>query len=141
MNIAKKAPSMIRIELIVKGDKRNLVIKGSSFEEVMTEYKKHKDEIVAFVGERSTTTAAEKTTEVLVTRTGTIQGRISELIDAGFFQSPRSAKEVKEELKNRAYTYSFDHVSIGLIRLVRKRQLRRLTEERNEKTIYVYTNP
>jgi hypothetical protein len=136
---------MINIKLILKGTKGNLIILGDSFEEVEKEYQKNQKKIENLIGECKKTMVLKKplknTKEKPTASSNTIQDRILELVNEGFFDSPRTATEVKEALKNKTYVYSFDHVRIALIRTVRKRSLRRLIENRDGKSIYVYTNP
>jgi hypothetical protein len=129
---------MVKVELVIKGAKANLVIKGSTFAEVQQEYENNKKKIENLIGgPHVSKTVIEKAKPIPTS----IQGRIAALIDTGFFQSPKMAREVKAALKESGYTYDFERVSIGLMRLVRKKYLRRLTEEREGKDVYVYVNP
>lgn len=133
---------MNTIKLIVKGSKCNLVIKGDSFKEVLQEYESNREKIDELVG--SYTTESETSEQRKPTRASTgatIQDRITYLINDNYFKTPRTAKDVKEALKQSGFTYSIEHISIGLVRLVRKRALRRVAQEKDEKTVYVYTNP
>ena len=129
---------MISVELEIKGAKANLVIKGNSLAEVQKEYQDNKAQIESLIGEPHVSITTTEKTELSST---SVQGRITALFDAGFFQSPKMAKEVKTKLKEAGYTYDIQRVSIGLMRLVRKKYLRRLTEERDGKEVYVYVNP
>jgi hypothetical protein len=134
---------MVRIELTIKGSKGKLRIIGDNFQEVLDEYNEHKASIGHLVGKISTKEAytvssIESTTTLSKT---TLQGRIAALIKDDFFQSPKMASEVKLALKERGFAYDITRVSIALIRLVRKKYLRRLTESRDKKDIYVYVNP
>jgi hypothetical protein len=130
---------MIRIELVIKGAKANLVIKGSTFAEVQQEYEDNRKQIANLIGQPSTTKIIQDKKDLIST---SLQGRITTLLEAGYFESPRMAKEVKGKLKEAGYTYDFQRVSVGLMRLVRKKYLRRLTQQREDgKEVYVYVNP
>lgn len=133
---------MARIELTIEGSNGKLRIVGNNFQEVLDEYNEHKTSIDDLVGKVSTKVyvATHKQSTTPLSNT-TLQGRISTLIADDFFQSPKTAKEVKLALKERGFAYDFTRVSIALIRLVRKKYLRRLTESREKKDIYVYVNP
>lgn len=131
---------MIKIELVIKGAKGNVIIKGSSLDEVLTEYEANRRKIEGVLGEVSVTVSP--LTQVRPTLpASTLQGRITSLNRDGFFAKARTATEVKNKLKEKGYTYSIDRVRMALIRLVRKKQLRRLMERREEKQVYVYVNP
>ena len=72
---------------------------------------------------------------------GTLIQRVSELVAEGFFATPRSGLEVREELRNRGYHYSVEAVLMSLLHLVRRRELRRLMEAKEGKKHYFYVNP
>lgn len=129
---------MTEVKLIVKGAKADFEIKGSTFAEVQREYLDNRSQIHDLIGEPLVSTTAPPSKELIST---SVQGRITSLLDTGFFQSPKKATEVMTKLKETGYTYDIQRVSIGLMRLVRKRSLRRLTEERNGKEVYVYVVP
>lgn len=129
---------MLRIELVIKGTKGNVIIKGSTFEEVLAEYEMSKGKIERVLGN---ITVSKPTQKTIVLGAATIQGRITMLNEKGFFKSPKTARQVRNELRVLGYPYSLDRVSIGLIRLVRKRQLRRLMEKMEGTGVYVYVNP
>lgn len=64
--------------------------------------------------------------------------RILELRDRdNFFENPKTVKEVQLELKTHGFYYMTEHVAMALLRLVRKRELRRILEEK-KKFAYVY---
>jgi len=71
----------------------------------------------------------------------TLTQRISEFVAEGFFATPKSGSEVREELRNRGYHYSVEAVLMSLLNLVRKRELRRIVETREGKSQYSYVNP
>lgn len=60
----------------------------------------------------------------------TLNERILELRDEGFFKEPKVLSEIVAELRNRGYLYSSPHANIALMRLLRKRELRRVLETR-----------
>lgn len=130
---------MIEIELIIKGTKGNIVIKGSSFAEVLDEYEVNRDKIETILGEISVARPALKEKPSIAARS--LQGRILSLKKEGFFNTPQNAHQVRRALKDKGHSYSHDHVSVGLLRLVRKKQLRRLLEEKEGKDVYVYVIP
>lgn len=133
---------MNKIKLIVKGSKCNLVIIGNSFDEVVKEYESNRKKIDELIGRPQKEFEVGEHKKQFKTPSGSsIQDRVVSLINDDYFRTPRTAKEVKETLKERGFTYSFEHVSIGLVRLVRKRELRRVAQKKDEKTVYVYTNP
>jgi hypothetical protein len=72
---------------------------------------------------------------------GTLIQRISELIAEGFFATPRSGSEVRDELKNRGYHYSNEAVLMSMLHSVRRRDLRRIMETGEGKKQYSYVNP
>jgi hypothetical protein len=130
---------MVEVKLVLKGVKCNLIIKGNSFSEVLNEYERNKKEIDNTLGPVSAVQPISKTPKGVLS--DTLHGRISSLAQEGFFAVSRTANEVRDALKKKGYTYPIDHVSVGLIRLVRKQILRRLTEKRDGKEVYVYVNP
>jgi hypothetical protein len=129
---------LVKFELMLKGTKGNLVIRGNTFAEVIDAYECNRKKIETLLGERAIPIQELGKPRLVPTSS---QGRISAMIAEGFFQSPKTAREVKVALKEKGYTYDFQRVSISLMRLVRKKYLRRLTEERKGKEIYVYVNP
>lgn len=60
---------------------------------------------------------------------------ISNLIDGGFFKKPKDLAAVKVALEEVGHVYPVTTLSPVLLRLVRKRQLRRLKEKKK----WVYT--
>jgi len=71
----------------------------------------------------------------------TLNERILELRDEGFFKEPKSLGDVGAELRNRGYLYSVAHVNVALLRLLRKRGLRRVLEIKAKKKMFLYVNP
>lgn len=130
---------MIEIELIIKGAKGDIIIKGSNIDEVLNEYESNKDKIKEVLGEISVKRPIMKKKPPL--RPLSLAGRITALKDEGFFDKPKDTKEVRKALKDRGYPYTFQTVSIGLLRLVRKKELRRIVEEKEGKEVYVYVIP
>jgi hypothetical protein len=138
-NTYQRVPNMVEVKLVVKGIKGNVIIKGNSFAEVLKEYERNKKEIDKTLGATVVIQPVAKAAKGITA--DTLQGRISSLAQDGFFVTSKTANEVREALKERGYSYPIDHISIGLIRLVRKKSLRRLTEKREGKEVYVYVNP
>jgi hypothetical protein len=74
--------------------------------------------------------------EVKVEYTG-IAKRILELRDRDdFFKTPKTVKDVQLKLKANGFYYMPDRVAMALLRLVRKKELRRILE--GKKFAYVY---
>lgn len=67
-----------------------------------------------------------------------IYADIMELVNEGVFDNPQSLAEVAKELRIRARHYSYDHIGVALLRLVRKRILRRIPEKREGREIFTY---
>jgi hypothetical protein len=55
---------------------------------------------------------------------------IGSLIDGGFFKKPKDLSEVKHALEELGHVYPVTSLSPALLRLVRRRQLRRLKEKK-----------
>jgi hypothetical protein len=130
---------MVEVKLILKGARSNVIVKGNNFTEVLKEYIDNKQDIDEMLG--SVAAMQTETKKAPSISAGTIQGRISFLAREGFFEVSKSANEVKDRLRDKGYAYPIDRISIALIRLVRKRELRRLMEKRDGKEVYVYVNP
>jgi hypothetical protein len=60
---------------------------------------------------------------------------ISELIDGGFFKKPKGLGEIKSALEESGHFYPVTSLSPTVLRFVRKRQLRRIKE--NKRWLYV----
>lgn len=57
-------------------------------------------------------------------------GLISDLIDGGFFKKPKELSAIKLALEEQGHYYPITSLSPTLLRLVRKRQLRRIKEQK-----------
>jgi len=125
---------MVRIELVIKGTKADLIIEGENIDEIIDEYQKIDQRVRSILG----AIPQEKTVTEKKIPEGTLQGRILSLRNEGFFNTPKSAGMVRKELRTRGVHYSLDRVSIGLLRLVRKKELRRLAELVEGKEVYKY---
>ena len=55
---------------------------------------------------------------------------IADLIDGGFFKKPRELSAIKHALEEQGYHYPVTSLSPTALRLVRKRQLRRIKEKK-----------
>lgn len=70
-----------------------------------------------------------------------LKDKILTLKDEAFFEKPREAKGVKEELGVRGFSYNYEPVCVALLRLVKRGIFRRIKEVKGKKTIYKYCNP
>lgn len=61
---------------------------------------------------------------------------ISELIDGGFFKKPKGLGAIKIALEEQGHYYPVTSLSPALLRLVRKRQLRRIKDKKH----WLYVN-
>ena len=61
---------------------------------------------------------------------------ISEFIDGGFFKKPKELGAIKTALEEQGHYYPVTSLSPALLRLVRKRQLRRIKDKRR----WLYVN-
>ena len=57
-------------------------------------------------------------------------GLISELIDGGYFKKPKELGAIKLALEEQGHFYPVTTLSPALLRLVRKRQLRRIKDKK-----------
>jgi hypothetical protein len=57
-------------------------------------------------------------------------GLISELIDGGFFKKPKELGAIKLALQEQGHFYPVTTLSPALLRLVRKRELRRIKDQK-----------
>lgn len=55
---------------------------------------------------------------------------IADLIDGGFFKKPRELSAIKQALAEQGYHYPVTSLSPTALRLVRKRQLRRIRDKK-----------
>ena len=60
---------------------------------------------------------------------------VSEFVETGFFATPKELNTIRLALKDQGYFYPATTLSPTLLRLVRKRQLRRIKE--NKRWVYV----
>src|SRR5438445_13056944 len=63
-------------------------------------------------------------------------GLISDLIDGGFFKKPKELSGIKLAIEEQGHYYPITSLSPTLLRLVRKRQLRRIKEQKR----WIYGN-
>ncbi len=99
-------------------------------------------EVAALVKQIEGNTGPSKTSRAAVARSGkkrqskaTPINLLSTLIDGGFFRKPKDLAAVKVGLAEMGHHYPVTTLSPALLRLVRKRQLRRL----REKNRWLYT--
>jgi len=67
--------------------------------------------------------------------------RILALKEEGFFSEQRGIGEIRDELQTHGWMYDVTALSGPLMKLVRKRELRRLNVQDGNKTTYKYFNP
>jgi hypothetical protein len=65
----------------------------------------------------------------------TLSGLISELIDGGFFKKPKELGAIKLTLQEQGHFYPTTTLSPVMLRLVRKKELRRIKD--NKRWLYV----
>lgn len=65
----------------------------------------------------------------------TLAGLIAELIDGGFFKKPKELGSIKVALEEHGHFYPVTTLSPTMLRLVRRKQLRRIKE--NNRWLYV----
>lgn len=72
----------------------------------------------------------------------TATGRILVLKDEGFFKTPKSSGQIRDELKAHGWHYPATSLSGELMSLVRPpRKLRRHLDKVGNKKLWLYTNP
>lgn len=79
--------------------------------------------------ERKTSIPKEKTSEVRVSKISPVN-LIGSLIDGGFFKKPKDLSEAKHALEELGHVYPVTSLSPALLRLVRRRQLRRIKDKK-----------
>ena|SRR5580704_15690645 len=70
-----------------------------------------------------------------------LSDRISLIADDGFFSTPRSLAEIQQALSAHGWHYAQPNLSTPLVRLVRNRQLRRLSATEGNKCVWKYSLP
>ena len=70
-----------------------------------------------------------------------VGGRIMVLRQEGFFKSPKSLPEIREEMQAHGWHYPQATIGPALITLVQKRELRRQRVQDKKRTLWKYTNP
>jgi hypothetical protein len=91
--------------------------------------------------EGTPTSAQRRTPTVKSTSSLSTTDRLLLLRDEGFFVTPRTLAEVKEELQRHAWHYPITSLSGPIASLVSKREMRRVREREGKKSIWKYTNP
>lgn len=69
-----------------------------------------------------------------------LKEKIILLKDGGFFEKPKEVMEVKKELQLKGHSYDIKPVGTALLRLVKKGNLKRIIEMKEQKSIYKYCN-
>ncbi|MCI0352388.1 MAG: hypothetical protein L0Z53_23470 [Acidobacteriales bacterium] len=116
---------------ITRTDGTKIVVEGTA-EEVAR--------LVEQLGTRASTTSArsvgtKRATKVNERQKPTLIGHIGSLIDGGFFRKPKDLGSVKQALDELGHFYPVTTISPIMLRLVRRRQLRRI----KEKNRWLYT--
>jgi hypothetical protein len=62
-------------------------------------------------------------------------GVISELIESGFFKKPKELSAIKDALEERGHFYPTTTLSPTVLRLVKKKELRRIKENKRWKYV------
>lgn len=73
---------------------------------------------------------SKKTTDARINQRATPVNLISTLIDGGFFKKPKDLAAVRVALEELGHAYPVTTLSPALLRLVRKRQLRRIKDKK-----------
>ena len=87
--------------------------------------------LIAHFGTGSTSQKREKksTPRKSTAKSGPID-LISELIDGGFFKKPKELGAIKTALEEQGHYYPVTSLSPALLRLIRKKQLRRIKDKK-----------
>lgn len=111
--------------------KAHIVTKDGTKIEIEGEKSEVADLIARFRGEEKRTDAAFKIDGRKRTRSGaTPVSLISELIDGGYFKKPKELGAIKLALEEQGHFYPVTTLSPALLRLVRKKQLRRIKDKK-----------
>ena len=65
----------------------------------------------------------------------TPSGVIGELIESGFFKKPKELSAIKDALEERGHFYPVTTLSPTVLRLVKKKELRRIKEDKRWKYV------
>jgi hypothetical protein len=93
------------------------------------------EEIIAMTArfDGSTAVAAKRASKAPARTSGAKAGPVglvSELIDGGFFKKPKELSAIKTALEEQGHFYPITSLSGVLLRLVRKRDLRRIKDKK-----------
>ncbi|HTQ51046.1 MAG TPA: hypothetical protein VMJ12_10075 [Candidatus Acidoferrales bacterium] len=96
-------------------------------------------EVAALIANFDKGTIAPKPEKKIAARKSTAKpgpiDLVSELIDGGFFKKPKELGAIKTALEEHGHYYPVTTLSPAVLRLVRKRQLRRIKD--NKRWLYV----
>src|SRR5258708_7276524 len=91
-------------------------------------------EVAALIAHFGSGTTSLKNTKKLLPRKSTAKAGpvdlVSELIDGGFFKKPKELGAIKVALEEQGHFYPVTTLSPSLLRLVRKKQLRRIKDKK-----------
>ena len=122
---------MAKAQLTTKLGTR-VIIEGSS-EEVAELLARFEDGAQSFAAPSSATRHAKPSRERKVPKSPI--NLVAGLVDTGFFATPQALNAIKGALREQGHFYPVTTLSPTLLRLVRKKQLRRIKE--NKKWLYV----
>ena len=118
---------------IIKKDGTKIIIEGNPREVAEIVSKLESDISISKTPKRST---SQKTMRTLKKQKITPINLISSLIDGGFFRKPKDLAVIKVALEELGHFYPVTSLSPALLRLVRKRQLRRIKDKKR----WLYTS-
>jgi len=122
---------MLRLQIVFKGPKYDIVLTGDRIEEIEREYKSVRNRIEKLIGK----VPSEKPAKV--TKTG-VKSILLDFRSHGFFKKPRDLREIQHELAGRGYTKPVSSLTAPLLDLVRDGSLARKQEKRGKKTVWIY---
>lgn len=103
-----------------------VTIEGNPEEVALIVRQLQRAEVTSKSGRRATSRERKPTPRQRATPTNLILS----LIDGGFFKKPKDLVAVKEALEEMGHYYPVTTLSPSLLRIVRKRRLRRIKEEK-----------
>jgi hypothetical protein len=66
-------------------------------------------------------------------------GRVIQLSEDGFFKKPHTLQDALDALRNHGYAYDAGTIGKALQRLAQARVLRRVTEKRGNRDVFIYS--
>jgi hypothetical protein len=127
-----------KIQVVFKGKDKDVIISGETVDEIVKEYNEIKEKLGKLTFITPPTTTQEK---AVAPEKASAATRILSLKKEGFFQKPKDIGEIQSQLAAKGYHYVQTSLSGPLLKLVRKNELRRYQDQRENKKIWVYVNP